>query len=240
MSAALAPRLFLGALLVSVVALLWWILGDKTWDEPVPVKVDRSLFEVPKQIALTTSEPDQEVVERPLFERSRRPPAVAKAAEQEPDPIDKLTIHGIFGSTNNGGVIVTIDGAVRRVRIGGKLGPWTLRSIEGLHLNLVDDAGTQRKLRMRHLPQVESAPPAAATTKPSAAADAPPTAPATLWSESKGESEPPAQPSTASPPNPKAETNPIAENNVRPATTDQSGQLVTADESGKKRTRFRY
>lgn len=239
MSAALAPRLFLGALLVSAVALLWWIVGDKTWDEPVPVKVDRSLFEVPRQIALATPEPDPEVVERPLFERSRRPPAAAKAVEQEPDPIDKLTIHGIFGSTNNGFVIVAIDGAARRVRIGGKLGPWTLRSIEGLDLNLVDDAGTQRTLRMRHLPQVEIAP-AASTTKPSAAADAPPTAPATSWSESKGESQLPAQPSTASPPNPKSETNPTAKNNVRPATTDQSGQLVTADESGKKQTRFRY
>jgi hypothetical protein len=75
-------------------------------------------------------------LERPLFAPSRRPPPPPLAASAPPVVIDTppdLRVLGLYGArgegAGSGGMIARIDGQVRRVRVGGSVGRWTLKEL---------------------------------------------------------------------------------------------------------------
>ena len=69
------------------------------------------------------------VMERPLFAPDRRPPPPA-APPPPPDPFATTQIQGIFSGVN-AGILASVDGKSRRVKINETIGPWTLKSIDG-------------------------------------------------------------------------------------------------------------
>ena len=72
------------------------------------------------------------VLERPLFAPDRRPPPppAPPAAPPPPDPLANIQITGIF-TGDRAGIIATVDGKARRVRVNDSVGSWTLKSIVG-------------------------------------------------------------------------------------------------------------
>ncbi|KRB26980.1 MULTISPECIES: hypothetical protein [unclassified Acidovorax] len=74
------------------------------------------------------------VLERPLFSPNRRapPPAPVKVETvPEPDALANIQLQGVYSSGDGGGILAKIDGKDRRLAVGGALGMWTLKSIEG-------------------------------------------------------------------------------------------------------------
>ena len=91
---------------------------------------------------------DPQVIERPLFSRTRRPPAPeasppAPEAPPEPVAIDQVKLQGVLAGPTLSGVMIEQDGATRFVRVGEKIGDWILHSVAGR--TAVFRRGGQRK-----------------------------------------------------------------------------------------------
>lgn len=69
-------------------------------------------------------------LERPLFVATRRPPPPPQAASAAADPLNDLRLLGVYGNEQGGGVILSVDSRVRRVKLGESLNGWTLRSVK--------------------------------------------------------------------------------------------------------------
>jgi len=104
------------------------------------------------------------ILERPLFAPDRRqpPPPTPPAPPPPPDPLADIQIVGVF-SGETVGMLARIEGKVRRVKVNDKVGPWTLKSIEGRDITFAQD-GKNRKLRLAYarlnavLPKAATAP----------------------------------------------------------------------------------
>jgi len=87
------------------------------------------------------------VLERPLFAPDRRPPP-PPAPPPPPDPMANIQIHGIFSGASPG-IIVRVDGGLRRVKVNDSVGSWTLKSIEGRDVTFAQ-GDEKRQLRLNY------------------------------------------------------------------------------------------
>jgi hypothetical protein len=131
--------LLLAALNLALAALLAWLwltpqgeLRNVRWLPPEPVRpvladaAPLPAFEIDANRYVAT-------LERPLFAPTRRPPppplqaASAPAAEVLPD----IRLLGVYGNKDAGGVVASVDGKVRRLRIGEAIGGWSVKGVRG-------------------------------------------------------------------------------------------------------------
>lgn len=149
----------LGVAMLGAAATIW-TTGDKRWTPPAPRLPDAGLYQIPESPGVRFAlPPEPSLAARPVFSESRRPPPLDVAenpAKDEPDPLRDVKVLGLFGSGNDAGGILQVDGKVQRIRVGEKLGPWVLRSVNGVRLELTRNGGGQATLELKHLPQPAS------------------------------------------------------------------------------------
>jgi hypothetical protein len=69
-------------------------------------------------------------LDRPLFSPSRRPPPVKAVGAAAPvDPLANIQLHGIYAGSGGSGIIATVDGKSRRIRLNESVGEWAVKSI---------------------------------------------------------------------------------------------------------------
>lgn len=145
-----------------------WFAGDKTWAEPEARQLDESLLAIASIEAGSRSMDGlEQTAERPLFSRTRRPapPEAAAAAAADPDALEGLKILGLFGVGEGSGAILQIKDQIQRVRIGQKMGAWTLQAISGRTIVLVGSDNERVERSMVHLAQPDVPPPPAEQSK---------------------------------------------------------------------------
>jgi len=166
MIAPLARRLLLASVLVTLCVAVLVAMADRTWVPPDAYPVGASTFEsvVVDRVRLPVPQLD-EIAERPLFAPSRRPPAPVAPVQafEASEPIKDARVLGLFGSEGAWGVILSIEGKVRRVGPGEKIGAWALARVAGNEILFEREDGTSTTLKIVHLPQA-AAPPAAKPT----------------------------------------------------------------------------
>lgn len=147
------------------------------WEPPQPVRP--ALADAP---ALPAFEVDLgryvATLERPLFAPSRRPPPPPQAAASAPasEPMPDIRLLGLYGSSGAGGVIASIDGKVRRLRVGESVGGWSLKELRAGEI-VIGRGDEVRTLRLTRSTGGEPAPTtAAAGTSAPAVSSATPSA----------------------------------------------------------------
>jgi hypothetical protein len=143
---------------------------DLSWTPPAPLVPDaqghamaHSVGSAPDMVAFA------QVLERPLFSPTRRPPPPPKppAPPPPPDPLANVHIYGIFvgEEEGTGGMLASIGGKVRRVSTADDVSGWKIKAFKEREVTLVRGDET-RVLRL-----VQARPSAA--PKPGAAAPPP-------------------------------------------------------------------
>jgi len=97
------------------------------------------------------------VLQRPLMDASRRPapPPASTASEPAAPPptaIEQVTMQGIVAGPTLTGVFLQEDGAARFVRLGEKVGDWTLDSIHGRDI-IFKRGAEQHRIELLPAPQ---------------------------------------------------------------------------------------
>lgn len=143
-------RLFFVLVAALAAALAWlWVgadgkLRNMTWQAPVPIAPDLGGEAVhlpaakPMDVSLFMA-----TLDRPLFSPNRRPapPAPKEGdAKPAPDPLAGLHLYGLY-TTEDGpsGMLVRVDGKMRRIGVNETLGGWTLQSIREREVTLTRD-----------------------------------------------------------------------------------------------------
>lgn len=85
-------------------------------------------------------------LERPLFVASRRPPPPAHTASAPagPDPFPDVRLLAVYGNQTVGGVVLSVDARVKRLKLGESINGWTLKSVSPntVELARADDVRT--------------------------------------------------------------------------------------------------
>lgn len=94
--------------------------------------------------------------DRPLFSATRRPPPPPPPPKiDKPAPVDPLAnvhVFGLFaGDGGEGGALLRVDGKIRSIVRGGKIGPWTVAAVTATELKL-ESAGGSRVLTVKTVP----------------------------------------------------------------------------------------
>jgi hypothetical protein len=129
-----------GALLVLLLAM--WVtpqgtLRNVAWRPPAPIQPDFS--------APVAANAEMNLagfvasLERPLFSPNRLPPPVkaAGAAAAPVDPLSNIRLHGIYAGSGTGGIIASVDGKSRRIRLNENVGEWTVKEIKDRDVTFV-------------------------------------------------------------------------------------------------------
>lgn len=127
-------RIELAAVLLLVALLLWLTLGllrllVGAGPEPL-LPADDSLAVQALQLEPSLANEDATaILQRPLFWESRRPLAPQVAATSTPESavvqnLDGVTLHGVFGTGDSLGLIVSVNGVQSRVIKGGSVKGW--------------------------------------------------------------------------------------------------------------------
>lgn len=148
--------LILIALLASGLAWLWFdqtgAMRSVTWVAPAPLKPELGKAAgAPPGAAGGNPSQYLAMLERPLFAPDRRPPPppappALPVAPPPPDPLANIQISGIYSGASPG-IIVRIDGKLRRVKVNEAIGPWTLKGIEGRNVTFAQGSDS-RQLRL--------------------------------------------------------------------------------------------
>lgn len=127
-----------------------------------------------------------DILARPIFAADRRPqpppappqPPVLPPPPPPPDPFASVQITGLF-TGENGGVLARVEGKMRRIKIGQKVGAWTLHSVEGREATFKqgEQGEQERKLRLAY---AKLNIPVPVPVQPAAAPNLPPRPTATL------------------------------------------------------------
>lgn len=125
---------------------------DLSWTPPAPLVPDTQAHVMVNSVG---SEPDMvafaQVLERPLFSPTRRPPPPPKppAPPPPPDPLANVHIYGIFvgEEEGTGGMLVSISGKVRRVTTADDVSGWKIKALKDREVTLVRGEET-RVLRL--------------------------------------------------------------------------------------------
>ncbi len=133
---------------LSLVLVLWllvlWV--DRTgqlrgihWSRPAPTVLDVGGMAPSLPMRVVQQGQFLETLERPLFSPSRRPPPPPPppAPPQEAvSPLTDVRVYGIYGSGNQGGAILGVDGKNQRVAINETVKGWRLVAIGENNLTL--------------------------------------------------------------------------------------------------------
>lgn len=140
----------LGAVLVlQLVYSLLRIILLSAPDPVVPVAESLTLSEV-SAVQTVSALQSNEIVARPLFWSSRRPPDAAAVVEDiatDGKPTGELaavSLTGVFGGGESAGIIAVVGNKKHRVLVGGKLFDWTLDSMGLDHAIFVRRGETQK------------------------------------------------------------------------------------------------
>lgn len=126
-------------------------LRNLAWIAPKPLSPDIKALPNASSAGAAASNPTAyiAILERPVFAPDRRPPP-PPAPPAPPDPMANIEIRGIFSGVN-AGIIASVDGKVRRVKVNEAVGSWTLKSIEGRDVTFTQ-GGENRQLRLAYAP----------------------------------------------------------------------------------------
>lgn len=135
-----AMQILLLANVTLVFVLLWlWFLPDGSlrnahWQPPEARKADLASM-LPSLPGVGSADTSQFVamLDRPLFTITRRPPP-PPPPPQAPPPSDNLStarLSGVYQGEGGGGIILSIAGKDRRVRLNEAIEGWTLQAITG-------------------------------------------------------------------------------------------------------------
>ena len=125
---------------------------DLSWKPPAPLVPDTQAHTMAHAVG---SPPDMlalaQVLERPLFSPTRRPPPPPKppAPPPPPDPLANVHIFGIFvgEEEGTGGMLASIGGKVRRVTHADDVSGWKIKAIKEREVTLARGEET-RVLRL--------------------------------------------------------------------------------------------
>ena len=172
---ALYLLMLLCVVLGGLLGALWldraFVLQIPRWAPPKPVMLDPDSFNVPLLGATQSAPASSAALERPLFFRSRKPPVPPPPPPvpppppppPKPDPLAKLELFGLFSlGPDKGGVIAKLDGTMRQIRVGERVGEWVLKSISKREALFVSAESGERTLPMSYRAQIE--PPATPAT----------------------------------------------------------------------------
>ena len=132
---------FLAFSCMALVLLLAYLWVDKDgrlrnvhWQPPAPLAVDylQMLPSLPQPTQVPASR-FIELLERPVFSPTRRPPPPLPPHAQ-PVPVDVLStaqLSAIYEGPELSGVILVVNAKPRRIRINESLDGWVLRSVQG-------------------------------------------------------------------------------------------------------------
>lgn len=103
------------------------------WTAPAPLPPELSAGASAEAAAPANPAQFMAVLDRPMFAPDRRPPPppAPPAPPPPPDPLANVTLYGLFGNGDSGGVLANFDGKVRRVHVNESIGDWTVKGIEG-------------------------------------------------------------------------------------------------------------
>lgn len=130
----LALMVAVNVALVLLLAALWVTpqgqLRNVAWQPPAPIQ--------PEFATSFTANPEMNLgnfvatLDRPLFSPNRLPPPVkaAGAAPVQVDPLSNIRLYGIYAGPGTGGIIASVDGKSRRIRLNENVGEWTVKSIK--------------------------------------------------------------------------------------------------------------
>lgn len=131
----------LNVALLVVLAALWLnsdgSLRNARWVAPVPVTNDylQMLPALPERQSVDTNR-FLALLERPLFQLTRRPPpppppAPTAAAPEAVDNLSTAQLSGVVAGEKTASIIITMAGKARRVRLNDSVDGWMLQSIQG-------------------------------------------------------------------------------------------------------------
>lgn len=171
MSLSLRVSIFVNLLLGTALVLAWqW--AASAWQAPAAALPDpASLEPVVLDRPAAQREASLAMLERPLFDPDRRRAATVPEADSPrpesdaagaADPLAAAQLLGLARIPHGGVAIVRIDGVARQVRLGGRIGPWTLTDLSGLTARFTDDDGRQRELLLQRARQPALAAPSVA------------------------------------------------------------------------------
>lgn len=149
------------AALVVAIAVLWAV-GDTRWSSPVaqgpepsslqPRKIDREVMDLASL---------SETLDRPVFEESRRrpPPQAADTASapSELDPLQGVTLLGVFTVGKEQHLMLRAENKVTRLKRGDAFGPWTVLAADEGSVTFVQGS-EKRQLELVRAPQPEGGP----------------------------------------------------------------------------------
>lgn len=158
------------ALNLALAALLAWLwitpegdLRGVRWQPPEPVRPviadapSLPAFEMDGNRYVAT-------LERPLFAPTRRPPP-PQAAASAVEPLPDIRLLGLYSSGGASGVIASIDGTVRRLRVGESVSGWSLKEVKGSEIVI----GRGDEVHTLRLTRGSGNDPAPATSAPASA-----------------------------------------------------------------------
>lgn len=170
----LALMVAVNVALVLLLAALWVTpqgqLRNVAWQPPAPIQ--------PEFATSLTANPEMNLgnfvatLDRPLFSPNRLPPPVkaAGAAPVQEDPLSNIRLYGIYAGSGAGGIIASVDGKSRRIRLNENVGEWTVKSIKDRDVTFTRGGES----RVVHLGQgVHQPGPVAAAEAPAGAVAAP-------------------------------------------------------------------
>lgn len=151
-------RLLIAFNLVAIcgLAALWFdedgVMRNVRWVAPAPVTPQIARLNVPIQPASASPDPltFMSILERPLFAPDRKPPPPPPPPAElaHMDPISTVELIGLF-SGENGGVLVRVEGQVRRIKLRESIGAWSLKGIAGREATFVQ-GDDQRVLSLNY------------------------------------------------------------------------------------------
>jgi hypothetical protein len=150
--------LLLVNLLLCVVLGGYWATVGLVWQPPPPQPMAADMLVV-EPVAPAPPAPAQfsETLARPLFSPTRRP--LEAAPEDKPaQNLEQFSLFGLFGSGENAGVLLQVNGRIERVVLNQRVAGWTLgavrdgsavftRGSDTRELKLVPHAAAQQGMR---------------------------------------------------------------------------------------------
>lgn len=129
--------------------------AESTWQAPLAVNPDIATPTRPIKTATNSGEATAflDILERPLFAPNRRPPpatvSLAPPPPPPPDPFVSIQLSGLFTGPQ-GGMLVRVEGKMRRVMVGQSIGAWTLANVQGREATFTQGE-QERKLTLQHV-----------------------------------------------------------------------------------------
>lgn len=134
-----------------------WLNADLRWAPPQAIAPEESSlraefahFDRMDPVVLA------ETLARPVFWETRRPPPLEEKVEAPPvvapDPLNGVTLLGMFGAGKDMRVMVRADNKVTRLARGERFGPWTVQGLNDREV-IFRDGDSERRLELKRAPQ---------------------------------------------------------------------------------------